>query len=91
MFEDTQTSPVVSEAAPSDWPPRPAAFGDLLTPIEAAQYLRLDESGQHTPASAIRTLSYWRNRGELRATKYARRVWFLRAQLDAFLSRKTEG
>lgn len=72
------------------WPPRPRNFGELLTPIEAAQYLRLDETGQHTPDSAVRTLNYWRDHRELRATKYARRVWFRRSELDRFLERKTE-
>ncbi len=72
------------------WPPRPEVFGELLTPVEAAQYLRLDETGDHTPESAIRTLNYWRDRGQLRATKFARRVWYRRAELDRFLAVKTE-
>jgi len=72
------------------WPPRPAVFAELLTPVEAAQYLRLDETGSHTPESAIRTLSYWRDRGELRATKFARRVWYLKEELERFLQNKTE-
>ena len=76
---------------PGTWPPRPDAFGELLTPVEAAQYLRLDETGAHTPKSAIRTLNYWRDRGELKATKYARRVWFRKVELDRFLTVKTEG
>jgi len=73
-----------------EWPPRPKQFRELLTPIEAAQYLRLDETGNHTPQSAIRTLNYWRERGELRATKYARQVWYLKKELEAFLSKKTQ-
>ena len=73
------------------WPPRPDVFRELLTPVEAAQYLRLDETGAHTPQSAIRTMNFWRNRGELKATKYARRVWFRREELDRFLEVKTEG
>ena len=84
---------VSTEAAtldPDVWPPRPQVFGELLTPIEAAQYLRLDEMTTHTPRSALRTLKYFRDRGELRATKYARRVWYLRAELDLFLTAKTE-
>jgi len=72
------------------WPHRPDVFGELLTPLEAAQYLRLDETGSHTPESAVRTLSYWRDRGELRATKYARHVWYLKEELDKFLQKKTE-
>ena len=72
------------------WPKRPGLFSDLLTPVEAAQYLRLDETGSHTPESAIRTLNYWRDKGQLKATKYARRVWYRRAELDRFLEVKTE-
>jgi hypothetical protein len=76
--------------ASDDWPAKPEAFGPLLLPVEAAQYLRLDETGSHTPRSAIRTLNYWRDRGELKATKYARRIWFRRVELDRFIERKTE-
>lgn len=76
--------------ATEEWPPRPMCFGELLTSIEAAQYLRLDETGMLTPRAAARTLNYWRDRGELKATKYARCVWFRRVELDRFLERKTE-
>jgi hypothetical protein len=75
---------------PTDWPARPDVFPELLTPVEAAQYLRLDEIGTHTPASAIRTLKFWRDRGQLRATKFARHVWYRKAELDRFLQVKTE-
>ena len=78
------------DATPATWPDHPTSFGDLLTPVEAAQYLRLDQTGVHSPHSAVRTLNYWRDRGELKATKYARRVWFRRGELDRFLERKTE-
>ena len=74
----------------NNWPTSPFSVGDLLTPIEAAQYLRLNVTGAHTPDSAIRTLDYWRAKGQLRATKYARRVWYRRSELDRFLERKTE-
>ncbi len=77
-------------ATNAGWPQPRSSFGDLLTPVEAAQYLRLDETGAHTPDSAIRTLDYWRAKGQLRATKYARRVWYRRSELDRFLERKTE-
>ena len=77
-------------ARADEWPSRPVVFGDLLTPVEAAQYLRLDETGRHTPDSAVRTLNYWRDHGDLRATKFARSVWFRRVELDRFLERKTE-
>ena len=79
-----------SERAPIPWPPRPPSFQELLTPVEAAQYLRLDETGAHTPESADRTLNYWRDKGELKATKYARRVWYRKAELDRFVEIKTE-
>jgi hypothetical protein len=79
-----------SSIEPNDWPARPVIFGELLNPIEAAQYLRLDETGLHSPRAALRTLKYWRDRGELRATKYARHVWYRRAELDRFLTVKTE-
>ena len=74
----------------SEWPPRPQAFPELMTPVEAAMFLRLDETA-HNPQSASRTLNYWRDRGLLRATKYARRVWYLKKELEAFLENKTEG
>ena len=77
-------------STPRDWPPRPGSFPELLTPVEAAQYLRLDELGSHSPTTAVRTLNYWRDRGQLRATKYARHVWFRKAELDRFLAVKTE-
>ena len=73
----------------TDWPKRPNVFPDLMTPAEAAMFLRLDQTG-HTPVSACRTLNYWRNRGELKATKYARRIWYLKQELEAFLITKTE-
>jgi hypothetical protein len=74
----------------TDWPPRPSVFTELLTPVEAAQYLRLDETGNHTPKSAVRTLTYWRQKGQLKATRFARRVWYRRSELDRFLAVKTE-
>ena len=79
-----------ADAPVPNWPPRPGIFPDLLTPTEAAQYLRLDEAGKHTPDTAIRTLNYWRDRKQLRATKYARYVWYRKAELERFLAVKTE-
>ena len=73
----------------ANWPNRPQVFPPIMTPTEAAQFLRLDLTS-HTPRSAKRTLDYWRNHGELRATKYARRVWFLKDELENFLKNKTE-
>lgn len=71
------------------WPERPQSFPGLMTPIEAAMFLRLDHVG-HTPEAAIRTLNYWRDKGHLRATKYARHVWYLKEELNKFLENKTE-
>jgi len=71
------------------WPERPDVFPELMTPTEAAMFLRLDQT-RHNPRSAKRTLNYWRDKGELRATKYARRVWYLKEELENFLKNKTE-
>jgi hypothetical protein len=79
----------LSNAENGDWPDKPEVFPDLMTPIEAAMFLRLDQTG-HNPENACRTLNYWRNRGELRATKFARRVWYLKQELEKFLQNKTE-
>ena len=71
------------------WPERPKLFPDLMTPIEAAMFLRLDQAG-HNPKNACRTLNYWRKQGELKGTKYARRVWYLKQELEKFLQNKTK-
>jgi hypothetical protein len=71
------------------WPEPPREFPSLMTPTEASQYLRLDQTGL-SPKSAKRTLNYWRDRGELKATKYARRVWYRKEELEVFLKNKTE-
>ena len=60
-----------------------------MTPVEAAMFLRLDQTG-HSPKSACRTLNYWRDKGELRATKYARHVWYMKNEHEKFLGNKTE-
>lgn len=73
----------------AEWPERPEIFPNLMTPIEAAMFLRLDQTG-HSPASVCKTLNYWRDRDELKATKYARRVWYLKKELEKFLENKTE-
>ena len=71
------------------WPLRPVEFPQLMTPVEAAMFLRLDQTG-HNPENARRTLNYWRQQGELKATKFARRVWYLKEELEKFLQNKTE-
>jgi len=73
----------------SEWPQRPKSFPDLMTPVEAAMFLRLDQTG-HNPKSACRTLNYWRDRNDLRATKFAKHVWYLKNELEKFLENKTE-
>jgi len=78
-----------SKPAKEKWPERPPAFPALMTPTEAAMFLRLDETG-HTPESAKRTLNYWREHGELKATKFARHVWYLKNEVEDFLRKKTE-
>ena len=88
--DDAADSTESISCATTGWPARPKTFSDLLTPVEAAQYLRLDETGQHTPKSAIRTMNYWRDRGQLRATRFARRVWYRKEELIRFLVVKTE-
>ncbi len=60
-----------------------------MTPVEAAMFLRLDQTG-HSPESACRTLNYWRDHDELRATKFAGHVWCLKKELENFLENKTE-
>ena len=71
------------------WPDPPEEFPPIMTPTEAAQFLRLNQTA-HSPKRAKRTLDYWRSRGELKGTKYARHVWYLKDQLEVFLKRKTE-
>ena len=78
-----------NEQFENEWPDQPGIFSDLMTPTEAAMFLRLDQVG-HTPRSAQRTLDYWRSRGDLKATKYGRHVWYLKSELEAFLKNKTE-
>ena len=92
MSQDNVSAVAAGEekASALAWPARPLVFPELLTPLEAAQYLRLDELGTHTPQTATRTLKFWRDRGELRATKYARHVWYRKTELDRFLTVKTE-
>ena len=73
----------------TNWPNRPEIFPIIMTPTEAAQFLRLDQTG-HSPKSAKRTLDYWRDRGYLKGTKYARHVWYLKDELKVLIKNKTE-
>jgi len=79
----------VANPESAQWPERPRVFPNLMTPVEAAMFLRLDQTG-HNPHSACSTLNYWRAHGELMATKFARRVWYLKEELEKFLQNKTE-
>ena len=36
------------------------------------------------------TLNHWHDRGDMNVAKYARRVWFLKKELEKFLHQKTE-
>jgi len=90
MLEQHEAGCKDSSETNNGWPPRPEEFKELLTPVEAIQYLRFDETGNHTPQSAISTLKYWRDKGLLKATKFARRVWYRKTGLDWFLALKTE-
>jgi len=89
MNKPSQNILINQQTNDTNWPPRPQVFGDLLTPVEASMFLRLDETN-HNPKSACRTLNYWRDRGELKATKFARHVWYRKTELDRFLAVKTE-
>jgi hypothetical protein len=70
------------------WPQRPQEFPELMTPLEAAIFLLLDED--HSPKNACRTLNYYRQRGLLKATKIGRRVRYRKTELQAFLEKQTE-
>ena len=51
-YKGTQRSMARSNTE-DGWPDRPSTFPELMTPEEAAMFLRLDQIG-HTPASACR-------------------------------------
>ncbi len=57
--KDSSQGPM--EEKQHNWPERPDVFSELMTPVEAAMFLRLDQI-DHTPATAIQTLNYWRER-----------------------------
>ena len=82
-------SQMKSNNSQKTWPTKLGIFPELMTPVEAAMFLRLNEIG-HSPHSANRTLAYWRDKGQLKATKYGRHVWYLKEELEAFLRNKTE-
>lgn len=55
----------------------------LLTPQEAAAYLRLGKNAETT-------FSYYRRIGLLRCTRIGRATFYLQAELDRFLVRLTD-
>jgi len=67
-----------------DLPPEPCP--EVLTPEEAARYIRLDMGGEW-----MRALQRYRTAGVLRGTQVGRRMVYRRVELDAFLERQTDG
>lgn len=61
---------------------------ELLTEDETIRYLRLDGDGSPDP---VRTLTYYRNNGQLRAIKVGRKNRYRRRDLEVFLAEKSEG
>jgi hypothetical protein len=57
---------------------------ELLTPEEAAYYLRLDLKGNWQ-----NTLRYYREKKKLRGTQVGKRVLYTRKALDEFLDKMT--
>lgn len=62
------------------------ACPELLTPDEAARYLRLDVAGVK---DVVSTLDRYRAMGLLRGTQVSRRVLYRRVELEKFLDRLT--
>ena len=53
-----------------------------------SEYLRLDGDGSPDP---VRTLTYYRDNGQLRAIKVGRKNRYRRWDLEKFLAEKSEG
>jgi hypothetical protein len=60
------------------------AMGDLMTPAEAIEYLRLDQNGLQQPRESLRWLC---RTGKLRYTKVGRYIRFRKAWLDELVER----
>ena len=60
---------------------------ELLTEAEAVRYLRLDETNIKDPG---RTLRYYREQGQLKATQVGRPLRYRRIELDNLLARLTD-
>ena len=54
----------------------------LLTPTEAAAYLRLDEAGSKNFSA---TLRYYRQAGKLHATRLGRKLFYSKKELNKFI------
>ena len=59
-YQAKRMKKLVSESNDGQWPERPKYFPGLMTLVEAAMFLRLDQTG-HNLESACRTLNYWRS------------------------------
>jgi hypothetical protein len=57
---------------------------DVLLPVEAAKYLRLDLNGNW-----LQTLRYYREKKKLKGTRIGKRVLYTRKALDEFLDKMT--
>ncbi len=78
----------MTTAQADTWPAKPESWPPILTEIEAAQYLRLPESGK-TPASAKRTMRYLRQHSGLpSAGRIAGGVLYRRASIDAWMDER---
>lgn len=58
---------------------------EVLTPQEAALYLRLDLSGNWQ-----QTLRYYREKKKLKATRIGKRIVYTRKELNTFAERMTK-
>ena len=60
---------------------------ELLTEEEVIRFLRLDNDG---PKNPDQTLTYYRDKGLLRATRVGKRLRYLKKELLKFLDRLTD-
>ena len=60
---------------------------ELLTENETIRYLRLDVDGSPDP---VRTLTYYRNNGQLIAIRVGRKNRYRRQDLEKFLAEKSK-
>ena len=60
---------------------------ELLTEIEVIKFLRLDINGPTDPA---KTLKYYRDKGQLRATRIGQKYCYQKKELLRFLDKATD-